>query len=44
MGLHFKTDVFAAVAIVDFKAPYLFSLRTYLMEIEKKPEIEGEKA
>ena len=44
MGLHFKTDVFAAVAVVDAKAPYLFSLRTYLMEIEKKPEIEGEKA
>ena len=22
MGIHFKTDVFAAVAIVDAKAPY----------------------
>ena len=22
MGIHFKTDVFAAVAVVDAKAPY----------------------
>ena len=23
MGIHFKTDVFASVAVVDAKAPYL---------------------
>ena len=26
-GIHFKTDVFAAVAVVDAKAPYWVSQR-----------------
>jgi len=27
MGIHFKTDVVAAVAVVDAKAPYLLPQR-----------------
>ena len=43
-GIHFKTDVFAAVAVFDAKAPYLICLReegmmqSFHRSHAKKPE------
>ena len=38
-GIHFKTDVFAAVAVVDAKAPQMFTLGRGRWSITQKPKL-----